>query len=64
MTIRDLQYAIQDAIDEKGVDDEAQVVIIKKRDGKFEIFAAEVLVRIVEDGELQPYPRQTLLGRV
>ena len=63
MTIRDLQYAIQDAIDEKGVDDEAQVVI-EKRDGKFEIFAAEELVRIVEDGKLQPYPRQTLLGRV
>ena len=64
MTIRELQYAIQDAIDEKGVDDEAQVVIIQKRDGKFEIFAAEELVRIVEDGKLQPYPRQTLLGRV
>ena len=46
MTIRDLQYAIQDAIDEKGVDDEAQVVIEKR------------------DGKLQPYQRQTLLGRV
>jgi len=60
MTIRDLQYAIQDAIDEKGVCDNARVKIVPNKDGELEIFAIEHRI----DWRQRPYHNETLLGRV
>ena len=63
MTIRYLQYAIQQAIDEKGVSDTSRVKIVKNKDGELEVFATERLERI-ESGELIPYYRDVKLGIV
>ena len=64
MTIRDLQYAIQQAIDEKGVCDNARVKVVPNKDGNLEIFAVENRLTMGEDGKLRPYYNETLLGRV
>lgn len=64
MTIRDLQYAIQDAIDEKGVCDNARVRVVYNKDMELEIFAIENRLVNGTDGKLRPYYKETLLGRV
>jgi len=64
MTIRYLQYAIQQAIDEKDVCDTARVKVVKNKDGELEIFAIENRLVNGTDGKLRPYYKETLLGRV
>ena len=64
MTIRYLQFAIQEAIDEKGVSDTSRVKIVKNKDGELEVFATERLERIGKSGELIPYYRDVRLGIV
>ena len=64
MTIRELQYAIQQAIDEKGVRDNARVKIVTNHDGELEIFAEECEWQ--HDQKIGNYPmwKETRLGRV
>ena len=64
MTIRELQYAIQQAIDEKGVCDNARVRVVYNKDMELEIFAIENRLVNGTDGKLSPYYKETLLGRV
>ena len=64
MTIRELQYAIQEAIDEKGVCDNARVKVIPNKNCELEIFAVENRLTMGEDGKLRPYHNETLLGRI
>ena len=64
MTIRDLQYAIQQAIDEKGVCDNARVKVVPNKDGELEIFAVENRITMGEDGKLHLYYNETRLERV
>lgn len=39
MTIRELQYKIQDAIDEYGVPDDAELRVVSNKDGEMDIRA-------------------------
>ena len=64
MTIRGLQYAIQDAIDEKGVCDNARVKVITTKDKEVGIFAEYIELKYGINGMKHPYKRLTLLGRV
>ena len=59
MSIRELQYAIQQAIDEKGVADYASIKIIPNKDNDLELFACEN--RIEQGKHIVQY---TLLGKI
>lgn len=64
MTIRELQYQIQYAIDEKGMDDTARLKLERNKDGELVLFAIGRLERIVEGGRVIPYNREVELGKI
>jgi hypothetical protein len=64
MTIRDLQYAIQLAIDENDMSDNAKVKVCKNKDGEIEIFAVENRIENGKYNSIKQYCQETLLGRV